>query len=825
MQRTIKTLITAGTVAAVALGTAVAADAAIVTSQASLTNGQLTIVGSGAVPGSNVSVDDGPTTGPADAQGNFTISASGFSEPSCIATLYDGSVSVEVTLSGCTPTISAPPSVPGPPTPVGPAPGTSTTEPVALSWQPPAGSPGVSFQWQVSTDPSFTALVLTGSVGPKVTSTTLSGLAPGTYYWRVQAESFPPEPYFPLFGNWTPVSSLTITGEAAGQPGTPALLSPASGTEFHPEESFPLTWTSVPGAASYRLQMSSSSTFAPGTLLTDVPESGTKAHAGLLGFQTPLFVRVFGVAADGTFGLPSPAVPLTITFHAPVPPAPKLLTPGDGAMVGLPIQLSWTPDPLPQTEGYQVEINNTPNFGGGCGGVEECITGLSQPRDLLHSLPAGIHYWRVRSFHGLSGPDTQAATAWSAARSFTVSNAAPQVKSLTIDVFTEGGVVLRSHTHVFSGTNEDNEAFGIVQLTSPAPSGGETVTLTSSNPKAAAVPASVKVPAGQGQQTFAIRPLQVLSSASLTLSAAIGSQSASAPLTVDPASLMQIDIEAGPPTPNIFTGGTPQIASILTNGVAPVGNTFTLSSNSPAATVPATVDVLPGQLPTFSITTQQVTATTPVIITATWRGRSIRANMTLQPPPSLQAPATGASFPTGQVVIFRWHTPHGLSSQLQVADNRSFSNPIEDFNTDTSQAWAVMSLPSGKLYWRVLGVDAYGVEGPQPAVRTLTVQPPSGPLPAPVLEFPANGATVTQGQQVSFFWQPVTGAASYELQVANNASFTPPLVLDRMPKGNQVNTSTLPAGSLFWRVRAMDSLGSPGAWSTTFQLTVASGGG
>ncbi len=92
MQRTINALIAAGTVVAVALGTAVAADAAIVTSQASLVNGQLTIVGSGAVPDSNVSVDDSPTTGRADAQGNFTISASGFSEPSCTATLYDGFV-------------------------------------------------------------------------------------------------------------------------------------------------------------------------------------------------------------------------------------------------------------------------------------------------------------------------------------------------------------------------------------------------------------------------------------------------------------------------------------------------------------------------------------------------------------------------------------------------------------------------------------------------------------------------------------------------------------------------------------------------------------
>src|SRR5579863_8851667 len=156
MRRTIRILVTVGAVAAAALGTAVAADAAIVTSQASLVNGQLTIAGSGAVPDSTVSVDNGEPIGQADAQGNFTISASGFSEPSCVATLYDGSVSVQVILSGCTPTISKPPAVPGIPSLVGPSSGTSTTEPVALSWQAPAGMPGVSFQWQVSTSPGFT---------------------------------------------------------------------------------------------------------------------------------------------------------------------------------------------------------------------------------------------------------------------------------------------------------------------------------------------------------------------------------------------------------------------------------------------------------------------------------------------------------------------------------------------------------------------------------------------------------------------------------------------------------------------------------------------
>jgi hypothetical protein len=830
MRGTIKALVIAGVMLAAALGTAATADAAIVTSQASLVNGQLTIVGSGAVPGSNVTVDDSGTSGQADAHGNFSISASGFSEPSCVATLFDGSVSVEVTLSGCTPTISPPPAVPGTPSPTGPASGASVTEPVALSWQPPAGQPGVSYRWQVSTRPSFATLVLTTTTSPRVGSATLSGLAPGTYYWRVQAVRFPPEPYFSLSGNWTTARSLTITGEAPGTPGTPMLQAPAAGSEFHPEETFPLTWTAAQGAVSYRLQLANRPTFAPGTVLDDVPESTTEAHAPLLGFQTPLFIRVFGVAANGTLGLPSPTVAVKITFHAPVPPPPSLLAPPTGATVTFPFNLSWTPDPNPQIEGYQLEINTTPNFSGGCGGVEQCVTGLSQPQDIIHSLAAGVHYWRVRSFHGLAGPSTGAATKWSAARSFTVSAAPPKVRSLTIDVFTGGGTALRSHTHVFSGTNEDNKAFGIVQLTTPAPTGGETITLVSSNPKVASLPASVVVPGGQAQKSFTIQPRQVTSSVAVTLSATLNGQAApaTAPLTVDPAALNQVFIgsnqkEDGRSTPNVFSGGTPQIGTLLFNGNAPSGTAVTLASSSPAASVPASVTAA-GQLVSFSITTQQVTTSTPVTITATWRGKTVSAKMTLQPPPTLRAPAPGASFATGHVVIFRWHTPAGLSSRLQVASNPAFTSPVVDVDTNTSQSWAVTSpLPSGKLYWRVLGVDVYGADGPSPAVRTLTVKPPGGPLPAPVPEFPANGATVTEGQQVAFFWQPVTGAASYELQVANSSAFTPPLVLDRRVTGNQVNTSKLPAGTLFWRVRAMDSLGNPGTWSVTFQLTVTSG--
>jgi hypothetical protein len=76
---------------------------------------------------------------------------------------------------------------------------------------------------------------------------------------------------------------------------------------------------------------------------------------------------------------------------------------------------------------------------------------------------------------------------------------------------------------------------------------------------------------------------------------------------------------------------------------------------------------------------------------------------------------------------------------------------------------------------------------------------------------------------VSFFWETVTAAASYQLQVAASSAFTPPLILNKKVTTNQVNTSTLPTGTLFWRARARDSSGRPGAWSAPFQLTVTAG--
>jgi hypothetical protein len=67
-----------------------------------------------------------------------------------------------------------------------------------------------------------------------------------------------------------------------------------------------------------------------------------------------------------------------------------------------------------------------------------------------------------------------------------------------------------------------NSAIGTVTLTAPAPSGGATVMLSSSNPALASVPASIVVVAGATSNTFTVTTSAQKKSTSATLSATYG---------------------------------------------------------------------------------------------------------------------------------------------------------------------------------------------------------------------------------------------------------------------------------------------------------------
>ncbi|MBE0644776.1 MAG: hypothetical protein IH600_11900, partial [Bacteroidetes bacterium] len=93
---------------------------------------------------------------------------------------------------------------------------------------------------------------------------------------------------------------------------------------------------------------------------------------------------------------------------------------------------------------------------------------------------------------------------------------------------------------------------------------------------------------------------------------------------------------------------------------------------------------------------------------------------------------------------------------------------------------------------------------------------------APRLLLPANAAAA-QFQRPILLWSGVTGAESYQLQIATNAAFTSPVVdagnLNRMEIRPPFDLS---AKTLhYWRVRAVNAKGD-GPWSTVYSFTTVS---
>jgi hypothetical protein len=104
---------------------------------------------------------------------------------------------------------------------------------------------------------------------------------------------------------------------------------------------------------------------------------------------------------------------------------------------------------------------------------------------------------------------------------------------------------------------------------------------------------------------------------------------------------------------------------------------------------------------------------------------------------------------------------------------------------------------------------------------TLTVNPVStGPLAAPSLISPGNDARFSPGQNITFDWNDVSGAAGYTIQIDDDDNFPSPWLVSQTVTSSTFSISTLPTRTMWWRTRANDASGSPGAWSSVRRFEV-----
>ena len=157
-----------------------------------------------------------------------------------------------------------------------------------------------------------------------------------------------------------------------------------------------------------------------------------------------------------------------------------------------------------------------------------------------------------------------------------------------------------------------------------------TITLTSSNPAVASVPASVTVLQGSTSRAFTIKTSKVETPRTVTITASYNGNVKTATLTVNPAPIVLKSVVLSPASTEGGTAPTTANRVYLT-GNATVASTITLTSSNPAvASVPKSVTVQQGYSShVFTVTTSAVSSPTTVTITATSNGQSQTATLTV----------------------------------------------------------------------------------------------------------------------------------------------------------------------------------------------------
>ncbi|HEY6193966.1 MAG TPA: fibronectin type III domain-containing protein [Candidatus Eisenbacteria bacterium] len=289
---------------------------------------------------------------------------------------------------------------PPPPSPtlLSPANGATGVDPQAtLSWT--TSSSANNYRLQVATDAGFSSMVV-DQQGFTAGSADSLGLAGNTqYFWRVSAKNA---------GGPSPFSApwSFSTGAAAPPPpppppppapAAPTLSSPADGAvdvAVNPT----LGWNASTGADSYRVQVSTSSTF--GTTVVD--QSGIAATSDAisgLAAGTQYFWRVNATNAGGTSAF-STAFSFTTAAAAPPPPPPPaapapptLSSPANGTTgVAVNPTLSWNAST--GADSYRVQVSTSSTFGTTV--VNQA--GITATSDAITGLTAGTQYfWRVNA--------------------------------------------------------------------------------------------------------------------------------------------------------------------------------------------------------------------------------------------------------------------------------------------------------------------------------------------------------------------------------------------------------------------------------------------
>lgn len=127
-------------------------------------------------------------------------------------------------------------------------------------------------------------------------------------------------------------------------------------------------------------------------------------------------------------------------------------------------------------------------------------------------------------------------------------------------------------------------------------------------------------------------------------------------------------------------------------------------------------------------------------------------------------------------------------------------------------------MPGTTYYWRVRTTQP--VTSYWSPMQSFNVQQLQAIVPT--LGSPQNGATIAAGQTVAFSWSPITGTATYKLEVSTVPDFATTIYSTTTTSAGASLPSSVkltPGATYFWRVKSLTPV--EGDWSTVGNFTVA----
>lgn len=185
--------------------------------------------------------------------------------------------------------------------------------------------------------------------------------------------------------------------------------------------------------------------------------------------------------------------------------------------------------------------------------------------------------------------------------------------------------------------------------------------------------------------------------------------------------------------------------------------------------------------------------------------------------PALMAPPDEAvlEYPA-QTVLLRWNPlPGAATYRIEVDDAADFEGSTTYTTSSTAYTLLTPQVVDQPFYWRAKAVTAT-IESEWSTPRSYSTRWDA----VPQLVGPAN-QTAEPIQDVVLDWEPVAGAATYELQISPDDDFSSviPIANSGIMKGTRYSPAiTLANGAYYWRVRARDakSPANEGGWSDTW---------